>query len=300
MSSYEQGVLKAHGWSADRGCGQADLCPAFSLPDLFRATGSAATRARIQGLLSAVPAYFSQAVITADRRTANLAFGIRLMPLDRQQKIVDDMRRRLDPPPGVRARLAGLQVLAAQANDKLSDPWRRMWTLLAGLLAVGAVLLAVHRRWDRAWPPLLPVALATGWSALVLWALGIPLNPMSATLGALVIAIATEFAVLLAARFWDEVGAGAGPTAALRHTYASTGVTVAISGVTAIAGFAVLAFSDVRMLRDFGLVTVVDLTVSLVGVLAVLPATLALAARRAEAGRDARESRPERAPAVPA
>ena len=31
------------------------------------------------------------------------------------------------------------------------------------------------------------------------------------------------------------------------------------SGATAIAGFAVLLASDVQMLRDFGLVTVIDL-----------------------------------------
>ena len=37
-------------------------------------------------LLDAVPAYFSQGVVTADRKTANLAFGIRLMPLDRQKR----------------------------------------------------------------------------------------------------------------------------------------------------------------------------------------------------------------------
>ena len=52
------------------------------------------------------------------------------------------------------------------------------------------------------------------------------------------------------------------------------------SGATAIAGFAVLAFSDVRMLREFGIVTVVDLSVSLLGVLAVLPAVLVLVERR--------------------
>ena len=46
------------------------------------------------------------------------------------------------------------------------------------------------------------------------------------------------------------------------------------SGATAIAGFAALAASDIRMLRDFGIVTVVDLTVSLVGVMIVLPAAL--------------------------
>ncbi len=172
-------------------------------------------------------------------------------------------------------------MLTAQANAKLSDPLRRLGTLLAGLLLVGAVLLAVYRRWDRALVPLAPIALASGWSALVLWLLGIPLNPMSATLGSLVIAISTEFAVLLAARFREERGRGRAVAEALRRTYATTGVTVAVSGTTAIAGFAVLALSDVRMLRDFGLVTVVDLTVSLLGVLAVLPAVLVLAERRA-------------------
>jgi predicted RND superfamily exporter protein len=67
------------------------------------------------------------------------------------------------------------------------------------------------------------------------------------------------------------------------RTYRSTGAAVLASGVTAIAGFAVLIASDVAMLRDFGLVTVVDLSVSLLGVLAVLPAVLVLAERRAGA-----------------
>jgi predicted RND superfamily exporter protein len=56
---------------------------------------------------------------------------------------------------------------------------------------------------------------------------------------------------------------------------------VLASGATAIAGFAVLIVSDIRMLRDFGFVTVIDLTVSLLGVLLVLPAALLLAERRA-------------------
>ena len=56
--------------------------------------------------------------------------------------------------------------------------------------------------------PLVPIALATGWSSLILFATGIPLNPMSATLGALVIAISTEFSVLLSERFRQERRAG--------------------------------------------------------------------------------------------
>ena len=57
-----------------------------------------------------------------------------------------------------------------------------------------------------------------------------------------------------------------------------------------------LALSDVRMLRDFGLVTVVDLTVSLLGVLAVLPAVLVLAERRSAV----RAADAPAAPALPA
>ena len=297
MSDFQARVLKDARYSAENGCGKAALCPALSLPDLFQG-GAASDRARIEALLEAVPAYFSQAVITADRRTANLAFGIRLAPLDEQQAVIERMRAALDPPAGVTARVAGLPVLAAEANAALASPWRRLGTLLAGLAAVGLVLLLVFRRAARAWVPLVPIALATGWSALVLFALRIPLNPMSATLGALVIALSTEFAVLLDGRYREERAAGHEPAAALRAAYGSTGAAVLASGATAIAGFAVLIFSDVRMLQELGIVTVVDLSVSLLGVLAVLPAVIVLAERRAGRGRRAR--RRERAPAVPA
>jgi predicted RND superfamily exporter protein len=296
MTRFQSGVLRAHGYRSGRHCTQArnapELCPALSLPDLFSATGS--SRARVQRLLDQVPAYFSQGVLTRDRRTANLAFGIRLMPLDRQKQVVEDIERRLDPPPGVEASVVGLPVLAAQANASLSSPWRRGLSLLAALAGVFLVLLLVRRSWHAAAVPLIPIALATGWSGAVVFVLGllpgpleVDLNPMSVTLGALVIAISTEFSVLLSSRYRQEREAGAGPARAIELAYASTGAAVLASGATAIAGFAALIASDIRMLRDFGIVTVVDLTVSLVGVLLVLPAALMWAeGRRAPRLRD--------------
>jgi hypothetical protein len=59
---------------------------------------------------------------------------------------------------------------------------------------------------------------------------------------------------------------------------------VLASGATAIAGFAALIASDIRMLRDFGIVTVVDLSVALVGVMIVLPAALIWAEERGSLG----------------
>jgi predicted RND superfamily exporter protein len=285
MSSYESAMLKRFGYSSTRGCGQARLCPAFSLPDLFAGTSTTAkapklTQADVQGLLDAIPPYFSQDVITPDRRTATLAFGIRLMSLQQQQQLIEAMRASLHPPAGVNARLVGLPVLAAQSGTQVASPWRRLQTLLIGLAAVALVLLIAFRGdRRRALVPLVPITLATGWSALILFAVRVPLNPMSVTLGALVIAISTEFSVLLSERYRQERLRGRDAIEALRRTYTRTGAAVAASGVTAIAGFGVLVLSDIRMLRDFGLVTLIDLTVSLVGVLVALPAALMLAER---------------------
>ena len=283
MTRFQDQVLKAHGFRTGKRCTQErnppELCPALSLPDLFSTAGTG--QAAVRRLLDAVPAYFSQGVVTEDRKTANLAFGIRLMPLDRQKDVVDDIKARLKPPPGVEASVVGLPVLAAEANGALSSPWRRALTLLAALAGVFLVLLGARRSAREAAVPLIPIALATGWSGLVVFVLGllpgpleVDLNPMSVTLSALVIAISTEFSVLLSARYRQERDGGAGPARAIELAYASTGAAVLASGVTAIAGFAALVFSDIRMLRDFGIVTVVDLTVSLLGVMIVLPAAL--------------------------
>jgi predicted RND superfamily exporter protein len=138
--------------------------------------------------------------------------------------------------------------------------------------------------------------LATGWAALGLAIAGVPLNPMSATLGALVIAIATEFSVLLAGRFEEERAPGVPIGEALRRAYSRTGMAVVASGITAIAGFAALMATDIRMLRDFGIVTVVDLAVALLGVLLVLPAALVWAETRFVRDSAPETSRDERTP----
>jgi predicted RND superfamily exporter protein len=320
MSAYEQRVLKRFGYSASRGCGKAQLCPAFSLPDLFSTQGVSAgqiapeagakasksgksgksakaaqpaklTQAQVSGLLAAIPPYFSQDVITPDRRVATLAFGIRLLSLQRQQKLIEGMRASLHPPAGVSAQLVGLPVLAAQSGTAVASPLRRVETLLASLAVVAFILLLAFRGdRRRALVPLVPIALASGWSALILFATRVPLNPMSVTLGALVIAISTEFSVLLSERHRQERLAGYDIVEALRRAYRRTGAAVAASGVTAIAGFGVLALSDIRMLRDFGLVTLIDLTVSLLGVLVALPAALVLFGAAREQGYRSGES----------
>ena len=280
MAGFKRRVLASNGFDGeDPSCLSAEICPGPALSDFLVRGEEKPTQKRIEGTLAALSPYALRQVAPVDPETgkvghvALISFGIRAQSLEDQQRLIERVRSEIgEPPPGVEVQLAGLPVIAAQSASALSGS--RYWLTLAGLAAVAAALLLVYRSWRRALIPLVPTVLATGWASLLLWATGIPLNPMSAALGALTIAIATEFGVLLVGRFHEERGGGAGAEEALRRAYSRTGAAVLASGVTAVAGFAVLIASDVRMLRDFGLVTVVDLGAALAGVLLVLPAVL--------------------------
>jgi hydrophobe/amphiphile efflux-3 (HAE3) family protein len=286
MAGFKSRVLEANGFSGENpSCLQADVCPGPALSDFLVRGGETPTKQRIEATLAALSPYALQQVAPIDTETgevgneALISFGIRAQSLEDQQRLIERVRDQIgDPPEGVEVELAGLSVIAAESASDLSSS--RYWLTLAGIAAVGLALLLIYRSWRRALVPLLPTVLATGWASLLLWITGIPLNPMSAALGALTIAIATEFGVLLAGRFHEQRAAGADVEGALHRAYSRTGAAVLASGATAIAGFAVLVASDIQMLRDFGLVTVVDLTAALVGVLLVLPATLLLLERR--------------------
>ncbi len=294
MAAFKRRALRSGGFSGpDPSCREAELCPGPALSDFVTGGGDLPaaetpklTKQGIRTALRQIPPYDLRQVATLDPETglpagaALISFGIRNQSLDSQQALIDRVRAAAGkpgepggPPTGVQVEPAGLPVIAAGAASELSVS--RYWLTLAGLAAVGLLLLVAYRSPRRALVPLAPVLLATGWGALVLFLSRVPLNPMSAALGALTIAIATEFSVILAGRFHEERGAGRTVAEALRAAYARTGAAVLASGVTATAGFAVLIASDVRMLRDFGFVTVIDLAVALLGVMVALPAALA-------------------------
>jgi hydrophobe/amphiphile efflux-3 (HAE3) family protein len=288
MAEFKQRVLDESGFSGPQpSCLKAEICPGPALSDFLVSSKrkEQLKRNEIRATLRELPPYDLEQLAPVNPKTglpgqlALLSFGIRSQSLQGQQAVISRVRDAVGepgspggPPAGVRVRFAGLPVITAAAASDLSSS--RYWLTLAGLAAVALALLAAYRSFVRALVPLIPVLLATGWSSLVLWLTQIPLNPMSAALGALTIAIATEFSVILAARFREERGGGLAVREAIRAAYARTGPAVFASAVTVLAGFAVLIASDVSMLRDFGFVTVIDLGVALLGVMVALPAAL--------------------------
>lgn len=272
-------------------CDRAELCPGPAITDFVTAGEEGQTAASNVRVLRGLPLNERQAMIAgglAPGRPANatnVPFSIRTGSVQRQgevtrmvERVVAGSRGGKGPPSGVTATVTGLPVVISSAMDSLAAS--RYQLIGLSLVLIATALLVAFRSVRKAIVPLLPVVAAAGWSALVIAALELPLNPLSAVLSVLVIAIATEFSLILTGRFRQERSRGAGLAESLRISYGRTGIAVATSGLTAIAGFAALGASDIAMLREFGLIAVVDLTVALAGVALILPGALVWLERR--------------------
>ncbi len=287
-----QQILAESGYGGDDPrCVGAELCPGPAVADFVDVSSKGLTSTQVRKVLKVLPVSERKAIIAGglesreDPTEAKVAFALRSGSVDRQQEVIDRIERIVaesrdgkGPPPGVTAEVTGLPVIVATSANDLADS--RYLLVGAGILIIALVLLLVYRSPRRVLVPLVPIVVAGGWSALIVSAFDLSLNPLSTVLAVLVTAIATEFGVIISGRYFQEREAGAGLTQALRLTYGRTGLAVATSGLTAIAGFAALGTSDVAMLRDFGLIAVVDLAVALAGVAVVLPAMLVWLERR--------------------
>jgi uncharacterized protein len=257
MGSYQRRVLRRHGFRAGRPCVEADLCPALSLTNLFGAGRQSA--GQIREAVDALPRYFSQNVISADRRTANIAFRMGSMPPQERRRIVDSLRAQLDPPAGVDARLAGPVVTAADGEGDLTTS---MWLVtLTALLLVGALVAAAGRSIQAGLLVAIPLALATGWTFLVLFLLPVDVDFLTATLPAVMVAVCAGPAVLATRRSGE-------------------GRDLLAFGAVAVAGFLALTVCDVPALRDLGAAGAVTLPLCGLGLAVSLPATLVWADRR--------------------
>ena len=210
MVGYESTLLAHYGYVEAKGCCARDAVPgAVAARPVLLGRAGAASCAALADPVDIEPAEAVPAVLLPGGDHARPPGGdarVRDPPDAAGPAAAGDRLHARAPASAVRGRrLAGRPARAGGAGGRgavvVGAPDA---DVLAGLFAVGLVLFAVLRTVARALVPLVPIALATGWSSLILFAMRIPLNPMSATLGALVIAISTEFSVLLSERYRAE------------------------------------------------------------------------------------------------
>jgi hypothetical protein len=256
----------------------------LELPDT---TTLAPTGADVQRAYEVAPPDIQRSLFNPDNGALNLVFRTGPGSLDERAVYTNAIRDELVAgstaggvviPDGLRATPSGLAVVGVGLLENIEAN-----RILLTYLAVAFVFLFLTVRLHsvvRALLSMVPVLIAVGVASLVAWALDLQLSPMTAVGGPLVVALCTEFTSLILLRFIEERQRGYPPAEAADVTAARTGRAFIVSGLTAVAGVAVIAFSSLPLLRDFGMIVAMNVAVALLSALVFLPPMLVWAEDR--------------------
>lgn len=147
---------------------------------------------------------------------------------------------------------------------------------IIGLALIFIALLIIYKSFYRAILPLVPIVLIVGWSGGIMALFGMSYTPLTATLGALIMGIGTEFTILISERFEEEKLKTNDRGEAIKISMSKMTKPILVSALTTIGGFSALILSDFVILSNFGIMTVVNLTLALLSTILVLPAILAI------------------------
>ena len=145
---------------------------------------------------------------------------------------------------------------------------------LVGMALVFIGLLIIYRNPLKAIIPLIPISLIVGWSGGVMYLFKLEYTPLTATLGALIIGIGTEFTILVMERYFEEKERTTTNDEAIKITLGKMGKPIIASALTTIGGFSALVISDFEILSNFGIMTLVNISLALLSTIIVMPALL--------------------------
>lgn len=285
ISGYAYGLLEAFG---------GEVPPGKISPELLTATSLVTTTAyaievpgaeRVNPVATDVETAYDLAPDAIKASTVNLLSGAQNLifrygdrSLEERKATVNQIRDTVSPPEGIKAVPSGLAIVGVGLLENLQAN-RILLTYLA-LLFVGVYLTIRLKSLIRTLISLVPVTIAVGASALIAYAFDWKLSPMTAVGGPLVVAVCTEFTSLILLRYLEERRRGLWPRQAVDVAASRTGRAFIVSGLTAIAGVLVIAFSPLPLLRYFGLIVGMNVAVALLVALTVLPPLLVWADTR--------------------
>ncbi len=169
-------------------------------------------------------------------------------------------------------KITGMLVLYNNMLESLFDS--QILTIGAVYIAILIMFLILFRSLSVAFIATIPNALSAAMVLGIMGLTGIPMDMMTITIAAIVIGIAVDNSIHYVHRFKAEFVTDANYLATMKRCHSSIGKAIYYTGVTVIAGFAILALSDFIPSIYFGLLTGLAMAVALFLNLTLLPLML--------------------------
>ena len=124
-----------------------------------------------------------------------------------------------------------------------------------------------------------PILLVVGWIYGFMYLFDFKINVVTATIAAIAVGVGIDYSTHFTMRFREEFAEEPSRFPALRRAGEGTGGALAISALSSIIGFTVMAFAPMPIFVTFGTLTAVMIVFSLLVSLLVLPSVLLVVTR---------------------
>lgn len=210
--------------------------------------------------------------------------GLRTADDERLTEITGELRDRLrSPPDGLQVAVTGPAALEADLSKVFDGA---DGNLLIGASLVVVLLLIVNYRspifWLIPFGVVLVAEFANQGIGYLLGSAGLTVDPASTGIASvLVFGAATDYALLLVARYREELRRREDAHVAMRHALRSAGPTIVASGLTVAAALLTLLLCSVGGTQAIGPLAATGVLAAMLLTLTLLPALLVVAGRRA-------------------
>ncbi|MDF2519451.1 MAG: hypothetical protein K0R84_79 [Clostridia bacterium] len=249
----------------------------------------APTAADVEEFIADMPSSQLKLLLKEDMSKGVITVGIKHLEAGDLKSFIDSLNTYVaeNTPSYFDITITGKSVLDVEMMSALTSGRYKMTIL--GMIAVFLGLLLIYRHPVKAFVPILPIILIVGWSGAAMYLLDMQYTPLTSTLGALIIGIGTEFTILVMERFFEERKLASSSTEAVATAISKIGKAIFASAFTTIGGFSALTISDFKILSNFGMMTLINISFALLSTVLVMPAILVLTDRFVKIKRDEQE-----------
>jgi hypothetical protein len=233
------------------------------------------SEAGVKHVLSGIPdsakeRYISgQNIMVVNLNIGDAMSGLGLEGIETLANVIEEDIQWLAPPPDVSVTITGHSFVFIDVIGALTSG--RIFMTYLGLGMVFAGLLLIYRDFLKAFVPVITMFMVIGWTGGLMYYLNMEYTPMTATLGALILGVGSEYAVLMMERYFEEREKGALPEAAMCEASTKIGKAIVTSGLTTLFGFMALVASAFGIISSFGIITVIDVALALIATFVIFP-----------------------------
>jgi predicted RND superfamily exporter protein len=171
---------------------------------------------------------------------------------------------------GIDLRYVGLPYIRTEVNGKVKAELQVF--LILSLIITALILLFFFRSWDAVLFPIIVIAVIVVWSMGTLGILGYEITMLTGLLPPVIVVIGIPNSIYLLNRYHQQINLHGNKIRALSHVIRKIGLVALITNFTTAVGFIVLAFTDIVVLREFGIVAGINILATFLVSIILIPA----------------------------